>query len=205
MTRNLNERTSHRVELRNPLNLTIGEQPAILLELGTGGAKIEHGKAIVIGSRVTLPLPHGPVQSVVRYCMMVPSDEGIVYHTGLEFSDLTHEQTAAIYDMLLDEAQEQVAEWESNLKGDARRRPQFGAHSAAALRFIWLRLTPGGWTRTITTDPNQPIDGIAIPSDTQESEIGMLCSTYARGDDELRQYLRGCAMVAILERLRGGR
>lgn len=204
MTRNLNERTSHRVELRNPLPVTIAEQPAILLELGTGGAKIEHEKKLIIGARVTLPLPDVAVPSMVRYCMMVPSEDGIVYHTGIEFTSITPEQTTAIYGMLLLEAQEQVAEWEANLKGNARRRPQFGVHSAAALRFIWLRMTRDGWTRTVTTDPNQPIDGIAVPSDTPESEIVLLCSTYEHGDEDLRQYLRGCAMVAILDRLRGG-
>jgi hypothetical protein len=184
--------------------MRFADQQVILLELGTGGAKIEHQRSLAIGARHLLPLRDAALPSVVRYCTLAPSETGIVYHTGVAFGDLTREQTESIYEILLDEARQQVAEWEANAKGDRWERPEFGPRSAVALRYVWLRLASGRWSRTVTTDPNQPIDGVAVPGDTPEDDIALLCATYERGDDALRDYLRGCAMVAILERLRSG-
>jgi hypothetical protein len=73
-----------------------------------------------------------------------------------------------------------------------------------AVRFLCLRYTHQGWLRTITSDPNQPVDGITIAETTTEEEVAILRRSYERADAETREFMKQVAMLAILEQMRGG-
>ena len=45
--------------------------------------------------------------------------------------------------------------------------------------------------RTITSDPNQPLDGVAVPDDTPEAEIEILRRTYDSGDRTTQAHRAG--------------
>ncbi|HEX2834733.1 MAG TPA: hypothetical protein VHW00_17100 [Thermoanaerobaculia bacterium] len=194
-------RNSPRVILRKARDGHFGEEPVLVLELGLAGAKFEHGTRLAIGTRATFVC--GPVlaEGDVRHSILLPAESGIVYHTGIAFRNLTDEQQSHLYQLLIDEAQEQVNEWEANLQGLAWR-PKPARKSAVVRRYVSLRKTPTGWLRTITIDPNQPIDGIAVPDDTPENELEILRRTYDSADKTMRELMRRMAMVGILERLR---
>jgi hypothetical protein len=70
-----------------------------------------------------------------------------------------------------------------------------------AQRFIWMRLQPRGWDKQFTADPNQPLDGFAVPADTSDEEIRSLCKTYEDSDDTTRNAMRHMATLAILDRV----
>jgi hypothetical protein len=194
-------RNTPRVVLRKAREGRFGEEQVLVLELGLAGAKFEHGTRLDIGTRATFIC--GPViaHGNVRHSILLPAERGVVYHTGIAFVNLDDDQERHLYQLLMDEAQEQVNEWEANLQG-VPWRPKPARKSIAARRYISLRKTPDGWVRTITKDPNQPIDGIAVPDDTPENELEILRRTYDNADRTTRELMRRMAMVGILERLR---
>ncbi|MGN6182940.1 MAG: hypothetical protein ACTHQM_04730 [Thermoanaerobaculia bacterium] len=194
-------RNTPRIPLRKPRQGYFGEEQVLVLELGLAGAKFEHGTRLDIGTRATFVC--GPLTATgsVRHSMLLPAESGIVYHTGISFPELDEVQETYLHQLLMDEAQEQVHEWEANLQGIAWR-PQPAPKSAVVNRYIALRKTADGWTRTITRDPNQPIDGVAVPADTPDAEVEILRRTYEHADQTMRELMRRMAMVGILERLR---
>ncbi len=197
------ERRSARIALRPPREVRLGEQPALLLELSTGGARVEHQERVMVASRATLHLPGFDVTARVRYETALPGSSGIVYHTGLQFTDVATPEATMLEDLLRAEVQRQVEEWEANLNGvPMPPRPVAGPRSSVLQRYLWLHLTSQGWVRKETSDPNQPLDGLAIPADQPLESIALLCKTYENADPRTRDYLRTCATLAIMDRMR---
>lgn len=198
-------RQSPRVILRAPRPGRYAEEPVLVLEMGLAGAKFEHANRLDVGR--TDAFSCGPLnaEGVVRHSVLLPARTGIVYQTGIAFPNVGAREQALLMDLLIHEAQEQVTEWEANLIGvesapaGVRKPPR---RSAVAARYLDLRLTPQGWVRTITTDPNQPLEGLAVLDGTPEQELAVLCRTYEKADDAMRELMRRVATVAILEELR---
>jgi hypothetical protein len=198
-------RDSPRVILRAPLTGQFGDVPVLILELGLGGAKLEHATRFAIGHQDLLLFPSLTTAANVRHSTMLPAVvDGTVYQSGVSFVDLGEEQRQGLADLLIAEAQEQVNEWEANFNGLGWRPSPRTARSEAAQQFLNLHLTARGWVRATTSDPNQPLDGVAVAADTPEHELRVLCRTYERGDHATRELLRRVAMLAILERTRRG-
>lgn len=174
--------------------------------MGLGGAKFEHSGRFDVG-RVAL-FVCGPLttEATVRHSVLLPAKTGVVYQSGVSFTNLGAREHELLLDLLVHEAREQVIEWESNLEGLTRpASPSRGAtpQSAVARRFLCLRRTARGWEKKIMSDPNQPMDGITIVDGTSEEEIAVLEQTYDGADDAMRELMRRVATVAILEQLRG--
>ena len=205
MNESSHSRDSPRVILRAPLTGQFGDVPVLILELGLGGAKLEHATRFDIGHQDLLLFPSLATAANVRHSTMLPAAvEGTVYQSGVSFVDLGEEQRQGLSDLLIAEAQEQVNEWEANLNGLGWRPRVVTTRSDAAQRYLRLHLNASGWRRAMTSDPNQPLDGVAVAADTPEDELRVLCRTYERGDDAARELLRRVAMLAILERTRRG-
>jgi len=195
-------RQAPRVILRKAIDAQFDGTPVLVLELGLGGAKLEHAQRMDVGRRGRLACGDLVATAAVRYSIVLPAERGVVYHTGLAFTGLDPAQTEDLFKLLIDEAQEQVKEWEANQKGDGWR-PKHIRRSAVSRRFIALHLTPQGWRQQVTSDPNQPLDGIAVVDDTPRDDLRILCRTYQQGDDATRELMRRMATLAILERLQG--
>ena len=197
-------RHAPRVILRRSRRGTFEEVDALVIEMGLGGAKFEHEARLDVGRVGKFSCGPLTTQAVVRHSVLLPTPTGLVYQSGVGFPDLGESEKALLFDLLVREAKEQVIEWESNLAGDAptpMRVPTI--QSAVAPRFISLKLATSGWQRLVTTDPNQPIDGVTIIDGTSAEEVAMLQKTYEAADPPTRELMRRIATVAILERLRG--
>lgn len=171
--------------------------------MGLGGAKFEHSQRLDVGRAA--PFVCGPLSTAaaVRHSVLLPGNEGVLYHTGVEFTEAGEAERELLLELLVHEAERQVQEWEANLQGQTPQRPRKPLRkSEVALRFVCMRYTNHGWIRTITADPNQPVDGITILQTTPDEEVAMLRKSYERGDDDAREFMRQVAMLAILEQMR---
>jgi hypothetical protein len=174
----------------------------LVLELGLGGAKFEHDQRMDIGRRGRLACADLVATAVVRHSILLPARHGVVFQTGVAFERLEPAQSEALFRILIAEAQDQVKEWESNL-GGIGWKPSTIRRSAVAQRFLALHYTESGWEKAISSDPNQPLDGITVVNDIPADELRVLCRTYEEGDASERELLRKMATLAILERLHG--
>ena len=195
-------RQTPRVLLRRPIEGTFDKVPVLILELGLGGAKIELSERMEIGRLGVIASSSLATQGKVCHSILLPATDGMVYQTGIAFTSLDWAQRERLLALLFEEAQEQVNEWESNLAG-VKWRPSSGKVSAVAPRFHTVRLTPQGWVENVTTDPNQPVDGVSVVADTPEEDLRILRRTYERADAPTRELMRRLATVAILERMAG--
>jgi len=193
-------RQDPRVILRSAIDAQFDGAHVLVLELGLGGARFEHGERMEVGRRGLLACGSLVAKAAVRHSILLPAERGIVYHTGVSFAELDPLQKEQLFKLLIDEAHEQLREWEANL-GGIGWNPSVIQRSAVARRYIALRPAPDGWRRTISSDPNQPLDGITVIDDTPEEEIDMLCRTYQNGDDAMHELLRRMAVLTIVERL----
>jgi hypothetical protein len=174
--------------------------------MGLGGAKFEHSGRFDVGRVAAFVCGPLTTEATVRHSVLLPAKTGVVYQSGVSFTNVTTREHELLLDLLVHEAREQVTEWESNLQGVARPTPTARPvpQSAVARRFLCLRRTAArGWERRITSDPNQPMDGITIIDGTSDEEIAVLERTYDGADDAMREFMRCVATVAILEQLRG--
>lgn len=204
--RTITQRQSPRVILRSPRRGRFGDLEVLVLEMGLGGAKFEHSVRLDVGLEGAFACGPLSTRASVRHSVLLPAQSGVVYQTGIAFTGIGPRENELLLDLLVHEAQEQVVEWESNLRGDERpsvlsKRSE--RRSAVAPRFLHLRYKMGRWEREVGTDPNQPVDGVTIPADTPEEEVAVLRKTYEKADDAMRELMRRVATVAILERMRG--
>ena len=196
-------RQTPRVILRTARRGRFGEEEVLVLEMGLGGAKFEHSSRFDVGRLETFACGPLTTEAVVKHSVLLPAKTGVVYQSGVSFTKIGSSEHDLLLDLLVHEAQEQVIEWESNLQGVERpsaRRP--ARRSAVALRFVALRRKASGWEQIITSDPNQPLDGITIVDGTPDEDVAVLKETYEHADDAMRELMRRVATVAILEHLR---
>jgi hypothetical protein len=197
------QRQNPRVILREPRRGRFGDDAVLVLEMGLGGAKFEHSHRLDVGRAA--PFACGPLttSATVRHSVLLPAKTGVVYQTGVEFTEAGEQERTLLLELLVHEAERQVSEWEANLQGQTPRRPHRSVRkSEVALRFLCLRYAQLGWIRTITADPNQPIDGITILESTPDEEVALLRKSYERAGEDEREFMRQVAMLAILEQMR---
>lgn len=196
-------RQTPRVILRNPRRGRFGDAEVLVLEMGLGGAKFEHSARLDVGRVETFSCGPLTTRATVKHSVLLPAQAGVVYQSGVSFTDVGKEEHDLLLDLLVHEAQEQVIEWESNLQGVERPKARKPARqSAVKLRFLALRRRSNGWEQKVTSDPNQPPDGITIVEGTAEEDVTVLKETYELADEAMRELMRRVATVAILEQLR---
>lgn len=198
-------RKTQRVFLSTPLKGRLGAAPVAIIEIGLGGAGLEHGGALVVGERHELSIDaRHPIKLrvAVRHSVLQQlgsGDRPAIYRSGVEFLSVTEEQELLIDNILIDEAKEKIAEWEANLSGN-HRHPKLASLPRAPHAYAWHRFVKGAWTTTITRDPNQPIDGFAVCDDEPPETVALLRQAYERYGDDDRYMLRMMAQLAITER-----
>lgn len=196
-------RQTPRVILRNPRRGRFADEEILVLEMGLGGAKFEHSARLDVGRLETFACGPLTTPAVVKHSVLLPANMGVVYQSGVSFTNIGKEEHDLLLDLLVHEAQEQVIEWESNLQGVDRPQARKPARqSAVKLRFLALHRKPHGWEQRVTSDPNQPVDGITIVDGTADDDVKVLKETYELADDAMRELMRRVATVAILEQLR---
>jgi hypothetical protein len=200
-------RKSQRVILSTPLRGRLSANPVAVVELGSGGAGLEHGGAVMVGERHTLAIDaRHPLhlRIVVRHSILLQlasGDRPAIYRTGVEFLSVSEEQDALIDNILIDEAKEKVAEWEANLAGNHRKtHPALSLLPRRPHAFTWHRYVKDAWTVTATRDPNQPSDGFAVCDDEPAETVALLRKAYELYDEDDRYMLRMMAQLAISER-----
>jgi hypothetical protein len=197
-------RQSPRVILRNPRRGRFGDDEVLVLEMGLGGAKFEHGMRLDVNRAATFTCGPLTTESAVRHSVLLPAKTGVVYQSGVAFTNLGTRERELLLELLVHEAEQQVTDWEATLRGEVLPRAKKPAReSAVAVRFVALRYLNKRWQRSVTRDPNQPVDGITIIETTPDEEVAILKRSYESADNATRDFMRQVAMLAILEQMRG--
>jgi hypothetical protein len=204
-------REFQRLRLTQPILAQMGEQNALILDIGIGGAFLEHYGVVAPGYQFSLRF-RWQGEDIDLLCEVArteivrePAGDGksTVSHTGLRFVTLTEESTARLQDLIATFVGKLLAAQKANASGD---RDETGATMLARLGearrmrtsgFLAYHFDDGAWTRTATHSAKQPEDGFTVAAFEDQDEVDALCRTYAAVDEEGRRLIRLVAELSL--------
>lgn len=202
-------REFQRLKLVKPILGTVDGQNALILDVGVGGAFVEHYGERKTGDRFRLSFVwEGTTiefDCEVRrsFIMREASDGTLVSHTGARFVEPAGESARLLEQMMATFVGRILAAQRANargerdashtvleLLGDARR---MRARGCVAYRF-----RDGLWSHEATESAAQPEDGFTVAAHEDDDELQMLRETYEGADAEGRRLIRLVAQLSTM-------
>jgi hypothetical protein len=228
-------RRVQRVHLAQPLVARLGATHVVLVDVSVLGARVEHHVPLMAGAYTRLAFECEGTAIEVD-CRIVRSRlerfsvgaEGLtVYHSGLEFQQLTVEARTRLKQMIGRFISRALEEQKLNARGvmpqhDVARMPIFRhggqltanakdieiagspvlptARVARETGYVCYRLENNRqWRSKRTHDPGQPLIGFTISAGEDHEQAELLCQAYERSDEDGRRLIQLCAQLSIME------
>lgn len=228
-------RRVQRVHLPQPLVGRVGTSPVIIVDVSLLGARIEHSTTLSAGVMSKLVFRWedeeiGVECRIVR-CRLerfsVGADGLTVYHSGLEFVNISPATKGALKRMIGVFITRALEEQKMNARGEIpqhepgkmpifRRGGQLSANSkdvkegvgssvlptsrvAKDTGYICYLFDSRNWKEKRTHDPGQPADGFTISALEDAEQVKLLCDAYARSDEQGRKMIQLFAQLSIAE------
>lgn len=202
-------RTFQRLRLARPILAQIDRQNALILDIGVGGAFLEHYGAKSEGEQFRLQFRWQSEDieflcEVARSHVIRDAGANVVSHTGVRFVDGSEHSHERLYDMIATFVGKVLAAQKINAQGVYRAGGDImlaelgGARRSRARGLVTYRLQQDGtWRRMATLDPKQPADGFTVAAYEDEDDLEILCDAYARADDEGRRLIRLVSELSV--------
>jgi hypothetical protein len=204
-------RRFQRLKLAKPILGTLDGQGALILDVGVGGAFVEHYGRTRPDTRMTLTFRwQGEdiefVCEVARTTVARPESgaQGAVSHTGLRFLEGKGDANAKLQDMMATFIGRLLAAQRANSSaedsgGGADILSQLGQARRLRTRgYMSYRLEGDGWSIVRTINPAQPPNGFTVAAYEDEEELETLCAAYKSGNEEARKMIRLVAELSVL-------
>jgi len=203
-------REFQRLRLAKPILALMNGQNALILDIGVGGAYLEHYGAVASGSRFTLVF-RWQGEDVEFVCEVARSEVvrtggdgvSVVSHTGVRFVAAQGDSETQLNDMMATFVGRVLAAQRANAAAIPTDHDNFvlaqlgGARRARTKGFVVYRFRNEKWTRTSSDSAKQPADGFTVAAYEDEEEVATLCTTYEAADEEGRQLIRLVAELSI--------
>jgi hypothetical protein len=211
----LDRREFQRLKLLKPILGTLDGQGALILDIGVGGAFIEHYGQATPGDQFRLSFTwEGETVEFAcevrrSFVARLASDDTTVSHTGARFvepigdsEELLGRMMSAFVSRIL-EAQRANARGELGLShGEAILARLGDAHRMRTRGYVTHSFADGRWTSVRGESPNQPEEGFTVAAFEDEEEISVLRQTYETADAEGRRLIRLIADLSAHSALR---
>jgi hypothetical protein len=227
-------RRVQRVHLAQPVVARLGATPVVVVDISLLGARVEHSTPLQAGGRARLSFEWED-QEIEAECRIVRSrlerfsvgaDGLTVYHSGLEFEEMTAEMKGRIKNMIGVFIARALEEQRLNARGvipdhDPQKMPIFRygqltantkdvaeavgsaqlptSRIAKETGYICYHLENNTWRKKRTHDPGQPAEGFTISATEDRGQADMLCEAYLRSDREGRKMIQLFAQLSIME------
>ena len=200
-------REFQRLSLAKPILGLLDGQNALILDVGVGGAFIEHYGMSLPGQRHKLLFKWKGedvefIAEVARSNVVRTSGPMSVSQSGLRFVQAIGKSENRLQDMMATFVGKILAAQKANAMatdpGDTTLQELGGARRSRARGYITYRLLKNGaWIVQPSSSPVQPQDGFTVGAFEDEEELESLCRTYETADEEGRGLIR---LVAELKR-----
>jgi len=197
-------REFQRLQLAKPILAIMKGQSALILDIGVGGAYVEHYGTLAEGERVSLAF-RWKGQDVEYVCEVArsvvvrhpgPDMATVASHTGLHFVVGVGGAEKRLQDMMATFVGRVLAAQKANASGDeadidATMLGQLGeARRTRSRGWLTYRLVGGRWSVARSDSARQPTDGFTVAAYEDEEELEHLCRTYEAADEEGRRLIR---------------
>jgi len=199
----IDRRRFTRMKLAKPILGMVKGQSALILDIGMGGAFVEHYGAAKTGDRTTLSF-HWKSEEIAFECEIARTDivragggkgEAMVSHSGMEFKGAVGSSAALLQDMMAVFVGRMLAAHKSNAAaeddGNAATLIQLGQARRSRTRGF-LRYTFDGkaWKVLPTALGSQPPNGFTVGAYEDQDELETLCRAYEAADKEGQNLIR---------------
>ncbi len=204
-------REFQRLRLSKPILATMGDTNALILDVGIGGAFLEHYGKAESGDRFSLRF-RWQGEEIELVCEVArseiirsPGGDGAssVSHSGVRFIESSPGSTPRLQNLIATFVGKVLAAQKANASGDrdenaasmlsklgeARRMRTSGFHA--------YHLDGGRWVKTATHSAKQPEDGFTVAAFEDQEEVDALCRTYEQSDAEGRRLIRLVAELSV--------
>ncbi len=206
-------REFQRLKLAKPILASMGTANALILDLGIGGAFLEHYGTVEPGAHFQLSF-RWQGADVAFDCEVARSTvirdlagdgKSTVSHTGVRFSQAIGESSLLLQDLIATFVGKILAAQKANASGQKDQSP--GATILARLGearrmrtrgFVTYHLKADKWWRAPSESAVQPNDGFTVGAHEEEEEIDTLCRAYEIADEEGRNLIRLVAELSLL-------
>jgi hypothetical protein len=198
-------REFQRLKLSKPILGVLGSANALILDIGIGGAFIEHYGTAASGERLDLTF-RWKGQDVLFRCEVVrsaivkqPGGDGksTLSQSGVRFLEAIGDSSDRLQDLLATFVGRILMAQKANAagEGDQSAGESILATIGQARRsrshgYVSYRFKDGRWWRIPTESAIQPLDGFTIGGHEDEEEIETLCHAYEKADEESRRLIR---------------
>lgn len=192
-------REFQRLRLAKPILSLLDGQNALILDIGVGGAFVEHYGTFKPRQRFRL-LFRWKAEDVEFLCVVRRSTvvrgsgDTAVSHTGASFIEPFGDSEERLQDMMATFVGQVLAAQRLNAMGDAAGElmlVQLGAARRARARgFVMYRYANGTWFRELTDSSQQPAYGFTVAAYEDEDEVETLCRAWEMADAEGRRLIR---------------
>lgn len=190
-------RQFQRLNLTSPLDGWFGDYAVQLLDVSANGALVEHDDDIAGGARGLLRFFFRR-EEVELLAETVRRDDG---RAGLHFLEISE----TLNKLLAESAVELLIAQEANASGQRERNVINGDETLTAASgafripagYVSWTLDAGGWTRRHSLLAGQPANGFTVAAQEDETQVELLCRTYAAGDEEARRLTRLLAELSV--------
>jgi hypothetical protein len=185
-------RSEARLKLTVMVVVAISRHQGNLLDISKKGASVQSFAATKPEERVLFTLRFRNLKielnGIVRGCRVVAINPRPTYISRLQFVDVS--ETAR---QSLDEFMRMIEEvgrrtWKRTKDGYSRRNT--GTPRAIIAVYTQLVKKDSNWEEILVFDPEQPEDGVTLPSGTPTAEIAHFCEMYDAADKDGRTLLR---------------
>ncbi|HEX7708329.1 MAG TPA: hypothetical protein VF701_17845 [Thermoanaerobaculia bacterium] len=202
-------REFQRLRLEKPILATMGDCNALVLDLGVGGAFVEH-QGVVIPGHTILLLFRWRGEEIQFVCRIAHSrvirdsggaGENRISHSGLDFVEEVDGSAERLRSLITTFVGRVLDAQRANASGEGDVGESVLARLGEARRirsrgFVTYRLRDKTWWRIPSETPIQPEDGFTVGTFEDEDELENLCRTYETADEEGRRLIRLVAQLS---------
>ena len=185
-------RSEPRLKLTVMVVAAVNRHQGNLLDISKKGASVQSFSAVKPDERALFTLRFRNLKieliGIVRGCRVAAINPRPTYISRLQFVDVSETARESLNEFMrmIDEAGRRT--WKRTKDGYSRRAT--GPPRVIVAVYTKLVKSDSGWEEILVFDPDQPEDGMTLPSGTPTAELAHFCEMYDATDREGRRLLR---------------
>jgi hypothetical protein len=191
-------RVAERIELQNPIEATLVDFPARVVEISLVNCKLEHADKVPMGSNVMLQFEWSGekirLKGKLLRSEMRPAKGKMMYVSAMEFAQKLEDAPPPLRRLLAS-----LVSWSSPAAEEEIEEIESSAEIPAYVRCTWV---DEEWVPLRTNDPKQPLLGFTMMAPDTDQEIDDFCKTYTMADPETQRMIRLSFELAIADHRR---
>jgi len=199
-------RDFQRLKLAKPLLAMLDGHNALILDIGVGGAFIEHYGRLQPGAktRLTFRWQAADVEfvCVTTRSSIIREESKVVSQTALRFTEGIGDASPRLKEMMATFVGQILAAQKANATANNDERSDELLEKIGAARRgrtnarVMYRFDGKSWSRAFTRSADQPPDGFTVAAYEDEEELDTLCRAYELADIAGREMIRVIAELS---------